>query len=106
MDLSLKYPYLWELSGGKPDFVKMMLSTFIQSSEEYKKELSMAMTGSEKEISQVAHKVKSACKIVGAGELAEVFETLQGYPDQSSLPSVMDSLDRLVVSIKSDLELL
>lgn len=106
MDCRTKYPYLWELSGGKTGFIKVMLMTFVQSSDEYKKELELSIQGGEKDISLIAHKLKSAMKIVGANELSMELERLQNSPDKSVIPSVMDGLDTVVNSIRKDIEML
>jgi HPt (histidine-containing phosphotransfer) domain-containing protein len=104
MDWSLKYPYLWELSGGKLEFMKIMLTTFIQSSDEYKKELELSKKGTDKEISLIAHKIKSALKIVGAIQFAYELEILEKNPNSSAIADIIEKLDAIVIDIQKDVE--
>lgn len=91
---------------GKLEFMKVMLTTFVQSSDEYKKELELSKKGTDKEISLVAHKIKSASKIISAIQFADELEILEKKPNSAAIADVIDKLDTIVLDIRKDIELL
>ena len=98
-----------QLAGGSSDFIKELISIFLEDVPETINQMENALSESDYLIlGQLAHKMKSSIGIIGAHELYDLVCKIETASEASSLhdslPELVRSLNQKMTQCYSDLE--
>jgi HPt (histidine-containing phosphotransfer) domain-containing protein len=96
-------PALEELTGGDPELAAILIGDFLESSVADAAALSTALDRLDAEdVRRQAHRIKGAARIVGAGDVARVAESLEAEAGKPEC--AWTTLDALAGELKAQLD--
>ncbi len=92
------------LTGERPDMVRRLLEQLLHSSQEDRAQLSQLAQDNGAALSQMAHKIKGAARIIRADGLIESCEAMETATGNDSLADTIDQRKAAMISAMTELE--